>query len=529
MSKEFRNIEDLFKDSFENAKVTPNKEIWDNIENNLRSESYFHNKFKSYFVQPSNKIWTNIQRKLFYLNFFRFSLQRFNVYYLSSIIALLLLIYNYSGNNNQQNIYPSTSLQNFENNNKGTRNIKIKKTNNNFIAEVPNTKHSAILIKSQPNNNNYNKTAANTTTTQTDKTGTLPEKTEPVTSNNRTNITNNNIENIIDTKNTITETNKQNLPAQTTLQTYNKKVETIATKKAGLITLSPYITHPVLPYKDTLGVNVFGEPIVVDITKWSFDIIWSPLVTNSNIETNNFENEQYITEYNNALSPALSHSFGINTNFEYKNLIIQSGIYYHQFKENFKYNEPVLLVDTINYYETYYTYEPVVDTTYILDLDEWLNNNNVVYIEYIDTNIVKTPNQRQLTEYDTTYTSKQIIAKNKYTYVEIPLTVGYQFKNDKLTIAPKMGLITGLYINSSGKILNNSYQTSDLAYNKQEYIKAHFSAYSSIEIRYKLNDFFSVIADPYYRKSLNSIFNKTNNISYKFGSYGLKLGIRYKF
>lgn len=554
MSDNLRNIEDLFRETFENAKVTPNEETWNNIENNLRSESYFKNKFSGYFVQPSNSVWVNIQRRLILINFFRFNLTSFNFYYLSSFIVMLILAFNLFDGNAEglriESIAQNSELQFKEPNNNNYENDKlINQFDNNEIvntyisevrvvdnnidineAEIPNDKlineEKSIIVNTEIADQEYSNEIV------------INENTVDEIENSNFNANEIVEYNLTNEELATTESiNNNNLNESINLDNELINISLIENPKINLLELKNYSSIPnnslgnifEINYIDTLAYDAFGSPILWDKTKWSVELVYSPFISMSDINILNSENKLYEETLNKAISPALSNLYGFNLNFAYKNILIQGGIHYNQFKENFKYNELFKQVDTTINYETYYTYEESITTYWVLDLDTYLTTGETVLIEVIDTSIIKVPNQKLVTSYDSLIVNKPIRNKNKYSYIDFPITFGYQFKQNKFVFTPKIGLITGLYINSSGNYINSSYIVNDVNSDKLPYIKIHFSSLASIGIEYKLNDFFSIIADPYIRTSLNSIYQKNSNTSYKFNAYGLRLGLRYNF
>ncbi len=584
MSENYNNIEDLFKDSFEKAKVKPSEQTWNNIENQLRSESYFYDKFNGYLVKPSARIWSNIQRKLFYVNFFRFNFSTFNFYYLVSILALLFIGtysvisenigYNQNAlvTNNQDvsnyDIKPVETFLNTNDENKSDNNNNSQIFNKTVTEVNTDIEENDIIeninltqvnyVANDINNNENIATEINADVEENDII-------ENIDLNPVDNVADdiNNEENIAKEINTVVEkndvieninltpadlvadviNNKENIAKEINAVveevnsvSYNAEYKTIGHEIINLIHKGPItlntdslIAFSDFEYKDTLGTDAFGDPIITETTNWSLDVLLDPAFTSSIIRTTSAENNNYEETYNNALSPMLSNSFGININYSYKNFIVQSGIYYKKFNEQFNYDQEVLLIDTTSYYETEYQYEQQYDTIFVFDLDEYLDSGDTSYIPYTISNTVKVPYEVLVTDYDSSMTDQNIKVKNTYSYIEIPLSIGYQFKQNKFTVSPKFGLITGLYINSSGKSLNSSYNIEDINNEKQTYIIPSFSMIAAIGFEYKINDFFSFVANPYYRKSINSIFIKSQPISHKFNAYGLKLGIRYNF
>jgi len=72
MSYELKNINDLFKDSFNGFRVDPNPKVLDNIEKNIllnQEANTFSEAFRNFKVQPAAKVWNIIRRKLWFADF----------------------------------------------------------------------------------------------------------------------------------------------------------------------------------------------------------------------------------------------------------------------------------------------------------------------------------------------------------------------------------------------------------------------------------------------------------------------------
>ena len=93
MSDAFGNINDMFKEGLDDFKVDPQPEVWNSIEQNLgKMEFSKFNKqtFEEVKVEPSEGLWHKIQRKLWIHNFYRFTFNQLNIYYLSAAVGVAL-------------------------------------------------------------------------------------------------------------------------------------------------------------------------------------------------------------------------------------------------------------------------------------------------------------------------------------------------------------------------------------------------------------------------------------------------------
>ena len=136
-----------------------------------------------------------------------------------------------------------------------------------------------------------------------------------------------------------------------------------------------------------------------------------------------------------------------------------------------------------------------------------------------------------VTDYDSSSTKTIYSNKNTYSYFEIPLIIGYEFKKSKFTFTPKVGLITGIFINSRGKTISLIDRESivDISKNDLPFIKANFTLLLGMGVNYQMNNNMSLLAEPFYRTNLNSILSENHYISQRFNNIGIRFGVRYRF
>ena len=99
--KNKNNIEDIFKNAFQDAEETPSQKVWNNLNKKLFVKN-FAQKFVNFSVKPSEKVWIAINRQLLWKQFLHFSFTKFNVYY-ASIIGIITIFGIFYLNNNTSN------------------------------------------------------------------------------------------------------------------------------------------------------------------------------------------------------------------------------------------------------------------------------------------------------------------------------------------------------------------------------------------------------------------------------------------
>ena len=86
------DIEQLFRDSFENAEVAPADDIWAKLESDINKrdiEGLYQTAFKNAAVEPAASVWQKIASTLAWRSFLTFKFNTFNVYYATLVTAVL--------------------------------------------------------------------------------------------------------------------------------------------------------------------------------------------------------------------------------------------------------------------------------------------------------------------------------------------------------------------------------------------------------------------------------------------------------
>ncbi len=491
------NIDDIFKNAFKDNRVKPSEQTWAKINKKLFVQN-ISNAFKSFKVKPSTKVWVSLNKKLFWLKFLKFNFKTFNIYYAgTTIILLFLVIFNYNNiNKNLQfktyNTKKSEPKNKYYNKLLSDKNVNKKNIENKTIKKY-NTK------KSEPKNKYYNKL--------------LSDK----------NVNKKNIEN-----KTINEHNNYNISLSKNIKHNN--IEKNKIKYIKLPKLKPYpidsleqIINP-----DTIATDAFNNPIIFDKSNWYFDIITSLgindfLFSNLKAETN------YVKTLDKATTPDYLYSGGIRLCYKHKSWTAKTGISFTKLNEKFNYNYTSTKIDTSYYYNVFNSGYTKYDTIMFLNLDYLLETGDSIYSPYVSETWVETTDSTLKTKLDTTNIKEKLNTKNIYNYIEIPLILGYKINRYKFTYSLNAGIITGIFIKSKGFTIqqNNLNNIIDISTAGLPYIKFNYSLIINTEICYKINKKLHLLVEPFYRQSINSLFNKNYLYSKKNKAYGLTIGLRY--
>ena len=473
------NIEDLFKNSFEGQEMQPSKGVWNGINSKLwryQLGGFFKGKFSDYKLDPSSALWSNISRKLWWILFFRFSLTRFNIYYTGAAAVLLTVI--------GINVFSDqTSNQNIE----SVSAEKNPQTESNLIALDVDRKTDPVddTEQSKPKAQKLSKELINFLNT---KKGEASE--------NQPSLNNKNKENKTPDKKLKANTGapvffrqneeKKNIPDENkALITYNEQKQnsenpdvlnkeeiklplSFLKARKPLITTDPFIRQ----YPDTIGYSVLGSPIVFLKSAWAAELYFSPLYNQGIFKSLNSEFNNVVDYRKSLTDPAFSYSVGANLNYYWKNWLFQCGVAYTELTEKIKAQQQFKDVFSFDYYQYFNNGFFVNDTVWFLDMDSLLQNGDSIWLPGIINQTWQDHRDSTLQKgYDTITTNTYSTVKNKYSYFEIPVMVGFELRQNKFTI----------------------------------------------------------FGEPYFRKNLNSVFENKYYMSHKFQSAGIKFGVKYKF
>ena len=226
-----------------------------------------------------------------------------------------------------------------------------------------------------------------------------------------------------------------------------------------------------------------------------------------------------------------SGSIGMNIKFEKKHFFGEAGIQISKFTEEIS-TDKILAnpngfhtldisgqntqVDSTGYYHYFYISDSnirVIDSVWAWD---------------IDTSFYNTYDDVYKTSYDTLLNPSW---KNSYTFIDLPLTFGWQKNFGRFSFGIKTGPIINMLISVKGSMptkYNNTIILSDI---KNEFKKYQFglSWQAAATVGYFLSSNIAVECSPYYRFTLFGIKPINTGAEIKNNSFGLQLGLRYYF
>lgn len=237
----------------------------------------------------------------------------------------------------------------------------------------------------------------------------------------------------------------------------------------------------------------------------SLTLYASPAYTSAQITPNGADAE-YLNYRKDHETATLSWSAGLDLQLNFKNWYVQTGLAYSAFSNKRNYNHSFYAVDSLN---SYYA----VDTTWGLVFDPPELGRPVII--GIDSTLVASYND--LNE-----------GTNEWKYIEIPLVFGYKFNLNRFGIDIGTGLSYGYLAGVTGNVpsLREKNIFTDLAKDEQQYVSHQVNYILQLGVSYYVTPKWSLVAQPYFKQNILSVFDTNYPVEERFRAFGIKLGLK---
>jgi len=259
---------------------------------------------------------------------------------------------------------------------------------------------------------------------------------------------------------------------------------------------------------ESVGIEVKKSKERSDLKKWNVSVFAGPTLINKTISGN--EESAYYTKRKEGEESILSLNYGVDVGYFFNvNMNISSGINKLTYGEDAKYSIEKIRSNTISVISSYDTINSL----------SYIDSLGVI----VDT-IITTTTSANYTDQTTSDTiSNEFSIKNRYTYIQVPLMLGYKKQFNKIGVNVKAGIVYGRLIKSSGIYLTsngNEIVPIDLK-------KNIFNVAFSTAVSYRVKKF-SLFVEPKYQFNIRNVFpNAVTNQKYK--AAGINFGIGLEF
>lgn len=287
--------------------------------------------------------------------------------------------------------------------------------------------------------------------------------------------------------------------------------------------------NPKIIHDSILGISrnslIYKE---INDSKISAEFLFSP-VYSKQVFKKDFIYSDFVLRNNDALSPLIGFTSGVNFSYDNKNILFTSGLNFTVVRSKFNYLSSIYTIDSIEYMHYTQIENIRIDSIYFINIDTLLATGDTVYEIYQDTNYFYTLDSTLLKKNDTIETKITDQAINRYIYLEVPFIIGRSYYFENFSLMPEVGLITGIIINSQGKVISLNNINTTMPLNPGNYFSfINISAYGGLKMEYYLTKRLNFIFKTYYRQSINSIFGNYPIVSQN-RIFGIQIGVRYKF
>ncbi|MCF8374483.1 MAG: hypothetical protein K9H64_22875 [Bacteroidales bacterium] len=309
--------------------------------------------------------------------------------------------------------------------------------------------------------------------------------------------------------------------------------DTIYVEGAGMMP-SRYIDS--LPQRTTRFFNwegidrTKGQQLEPTKNEWSLEGFVSPFSSTYNFSSDDISKKDLQNARKNSFTPETGYSAGININYHLsKNFYVQSGLAFSLFNEKLGFYSEKTEIDTIftPVYE-WNTY-PEVDTIWFLNVDSFVVTGEPYWEPYYDTTFYNKLDTFYIENYLPRTKTNKRNETQRWNYFEIPILASYRYCWGTFNLGTKAGLITGLlYKHQRFEVYSDDGMFNSTPQEKKELEQVSLALYISAVAEYQLAEHWSVLLEPWLRAPINQ-FTKSENVSLKIRSQGLRLGIRYYF
>jgi cytoskeletal protein RodZ len=232
---------------------------------------------------------------------------------------------------------------------------------------------------------------------------------------------------------------------------------------------------------------------------WGLEVFASPDYSLKSV-TNVSASQQYLDKKDSSEQMQIGYTAGFRLVKPLnKNLLLKTGFQYSQMNQKFSYRN-----------------ENEIKTTTVITTRSIIRSPG-------DTIIVNDTSTLQ----QVGFSVKTI--HNRYRSIDIPLTLGYQFGNDDLSIGINAGVIFNLSSWYQGEILDTSLASVPMSKVSNEIYKSKLGMglYSSISVLKRINENTQLFFEPYFRYNLSDMTNAQSPYNQRFHVGGLAVGLRF--
>ncbi|HUM45715.1 MAG TPA: hypothetical protein PLD84_02230 [Chitinophagales bacterium] len=255
------------------------------------------------------------------------------------------------------------------------------------------------------------------------------------------------------------------------------------------------------------GTNDSAAEIEISPTSWdlhwSAEAFFSPDLSFQQL-TDHSNDSLTLTDWNRRMEKSFTTGLRFSLNFD-GGFFLKSGLTYSKEQASFTLQKtwavPVIL-DSTYYYTVWHPFE------------------DPQYVFYSDTTITS---RDSVASYASSIT---------YSFLNIPLLVGYTFDFNKFHIGVQSGVIFNAQFSKQGSSIDpQTLEPVSLPENNTSFFRnrASMSFYAGIENEYRFNEHIGIFAEPYFQMQPKPVTTDAAPVEQRLHKFGLNTGIKFSF
>ena len=277
-------------------------------------------------------------------------------------------------------------------------------------------------------------------------------------------------------------------------------------------------------------------------------------------------NADYITRRQGEEIDRISFNSNIDLNIKFGKLLLSTGLNNHQQGEVTNYSndyENWVVTQWIDYEVTDNSFWQlnttpftiITDDNYTIDTDTVLSYydetigsyvtdtvnyqsyeiNNIgtqqfdlvdsIYVVQLDSTVTLTVDSSLVLVADAN--NPQQKTTTRFSYVEVPILLGYEFPINRLSISCKTGIGVGMLTRHNATYHTQDYSAPQLV-NKSQVNQLMINYLLRIGMKYAINESIAFSCEPFYRLNLSNVI-KSEDVTQKYWNAGLNIGAVYSF
>ena len=273
--------------------------------------------------------------------------------------------------------------------------------------------------------------------------------------------------------------------------------------------ISKGVTHNIVvePDSSLLGYNRRTDLLPPGLRKQWFSVNVAAGPAFSQYDISGYDSE-YLALRNSNESNKPGWSLGVDLRLHIKNWIISTGLAYSVYNQTRSYKHSY---EEYSPEDSYYDY----DTTWAWFFDP--PEIGIPIVTGIDSSWIDV--------------YKNVVKNNSGTnqlkYIEIPLTIGYRYNANMFALEINTGVSVGFLVYSEIKVPD--FMNNDEIVTAEQMNHTMFNFVANASFYYHIDRRTSLFVSPYYKQNLVSVFSEDYPVKQISQTYGLNLGINFRF